>query len=119
MTAEFHNHPSPTPPRNPPAQLKKIGWIVLLSGLVVAAVIYAFGADTAPPDDNSLESQYYKREQADVQRLWGNEGSMVLGFTRMFHRASTYSVIVLIVSVAFALICFYLASPPPEGNKKA
>lgn len=102
----------------PAARLKKIGVIVLVSGFVIAALIYFIFPDTVPPDENSLDSQYYKQQEIDVQRLWGNQGSLILAFTRSLHHASTYSILIIIISIVVALACFYLATHPlgPEEN---
>jgi uncharacterized membrane protein len=100
-------------PKNPAAHLKKIGLVVLLAGVVIGGLIYVIWPDEAA-DENSLTSQYYKSQQIDVQRMYGNEGSLVLGITRSLHRASTYSIIIIVLSVLFALVCFYLASHPAD-----
>ena len=41
--------------------------------------------------------------------MWGREGSLTLELTRSLKRASTYSVIVIVVSVLGSFACFYLA----------
>src|SRR5690242_3314589 len=107
--SEGKTDPQPKSSADPGAQLKKIGLIVLVSGFVVAGLIYLIWPDNAPPDENSLDSQYYKQQEIDVQRLWGNQGSLLLAFTRGLHRASTYSILIIIISTIVALACFYLA----------
>jgi len=69
-----------------------------------------------------LASQYYKQNELLAQKLWGGNGSMTLELTRAFHRPSTYALILLVVSIVIALVCFYLASHPPKrptGKKMA
>jgi hypothetical protein len=96
-------------------RLRRMGLIILLAGLAIGAMIYFFGPAGAPTDENTLMSQYYKKEELDAQRLWGNGGSLVLGLTRSLKRASTYSVMVIVVSLIFAVACFYFASHPHQS----
>lgn len=109
----------PVSAKDPAAQLKKIGLIVLLAGLAIGALIWLLFPDDNSSDDNSLLSQYYKQQEVQAQRLWGNQGSLVLEFTRSLKRPVTWSVIITVLSVIFALACFYLASRPPEENEKS
>lgn len=102
---------------DPSAQLKKIGLIVLLAGLAIGATIWlVFPRDTSS-DDNSLLSQYYKQQEVQAQQLWGNQGSLVLEFTRSLKQPGTWAVIIIVLSVIFALACFYLASRPPSEDQ--
>ena len=97
-------------------RLRKIGWLVLLSGLVIGGMIYLYGP-LETSDDNSLMSQYYKNQETEAQRLWGAQGSMILGLTRSLKRASTYSIIVIILSVLVSLACFFLANRSSHHNQ--
>lgn len=99
------------------AQLQRAGIFILLVGLLIAGLIYAFVPDNAAPDENSLKSQYYKKEELDTQGLMGGGGSLVLGMTRALRRPGTYSLIVVVVTVLAALICFFLASRHPSRKK--
>lgn len=99
------------------ARLRKVGLTILLSGLLLAAFIYAFIPDNTPSDPNSLMTQYYKREETQVQNLWGNGGSLVLGITRSLKHPGTYSAIIVTISVIAALGCFYLSSHPPRRKE--
>ena len=92
------------------ARLRRIGLIVLLAGFVIGGVIYFIAPHEDSTDENTLTSQYYKKDELDAQRLWGRGGSLVLGLTRCLKRGSTYSVMVVVVSVIFAFVCFYWAS---------
>ena len=105
--------------KDPAAQLKKIGLIVLVVGLAIGAMIWLLFPNDNSSDDNSMLNQYYKQQDVQAQRLWGNQGSLVLEFTRSLKRPSTWSVIIAVLSVIFALACFYLASRPPEENEKS
>jgi hypothetical protein len=104
--------------KNPAAQLKKIGLIVLLAGFAIGGIIYLLFPGDASSDDDTLMTQYYKQQELDAQRLWGNQGSLVLAFTRSLKRPRTYSVIIIVLSVIFALACFYLASHPNADNEE-
>ena len=96
-----------------------MGLTALLAGLVIGAIIYLAAPAETSTDENTLMSQYYKREEADAERIWGSGGSLVLGLTRSLKRPSTYSGIVVVVSVVFALVCFYLASHPHKPTEPA
>lgn len=109
----------PVSAQDPAAPLKKIGLIVLLAGVVIGALIWLLFPDETSSDDNSSLSQYYKQQEVQVQRLWGNQGSLVLEITRSLKRPGTWSVIIIVLSVIFALACFYLASRPPEDDGKS
>jgi len=101
-------------PSSRAAQLRKMGILILLAGLLIAGFIYAFFSDNAPTDENSLKTQYYKRDEQGAQGLWGGGGSLVLGVTRALRRPDTYSVITLVIAVVMALACFFLASRQPQ-----
>lgn len=98
------------PKENQVARLRRIGLIVLIAGTVIGGLIYLLVPSEAQPDENTLASQYYKRDERAAQGLWGNGGSAVLWLTRSLKQPGTYSVIVIAASAIFALICFYLAS---------
>jgi hypothetical protein len=104
------------PPR-PGSQLRKIGFIVLLTGLAIGGLIYLFGPVEGTSEKNTLQTEYYKNQELETQRLWGNEGSLVLEITRSLKQASTYSIIVIALSALVSFACFYLASHPHDGNR--
>ena len=91
------------------ARLRKTGLVILFAGIFVGGLIYAFGPLDDASEGNSLQTEYYKNQELETQRLWGSEGALVLELTRLFKRASTYSVIVITASAAFSLVCFFRA----------
>ena len=99
----------PLPSKRPAAQLRKIGLIVFLAGFAIAGMIYAFVPEATSSEDNPFLTEYYDKQEVAVQRMWGREGSLTLELTRSLKRASTYSVIVIVVSVLGSFACFYLA----------
>src|SRR5579859_7689750 len=101
------NHTESGSRQSSPARLRKIGLIIGLTGLLLGGIIFAFFPDSPQEDDNSLSSQYYKKQEVQVQGLWGSQGSMVLGLNRIFSRPSTYSVLIIAVSAVVGLACFY------------
>ncbi|HZV33024.1 MAG TPA: hypothetical protein VFB72_00490 [Verrucomicrobiae bacterium] len=103
--------------KDPAAQLKKTGLMVLLGGLAIGATIWLVFPNDTSSEDNTLLSQYYKQQEAQAQRLWGNQGSLALEVTRSLKQPGTWSVIVIVLSVMFALACFYLASRPPSEDQ--
>jgi hypothetical protein len=104
---------------SPAAQLRRIGWLVLLAGFALGGMIYLFGAggDTAP-DENTVSTIDYKKQELDAQRMFGSEGGLVWEITRIFSRASTWSAIIIGVSALIALGCFFMASHPPKHNQE-
>jgi hypothetical protein len=105
-------------PGNPAAKLNKIGLMVLLAGLAVGGLIYALGGEDDSADENSLMSQYYKNQELATQRLWGNEGSLILGIERSLERPRTYSAIVIVGAGLFSFACFFMASHPLDHDEK-
>ena len=81
-------------------------------------MIYLFASADASPEPNSLQTEYYKKQETQMQGLWGNEGSLVVGLTRVLKRASTYSVLVIIISIVISLVCFFMASHSTDGHQQ-
>jgi hypothetical protein len=98
------------------AHFKKIALITLAIGLPAAALVYALFPDSAPTDENSLASQYYKQQELETQKLWGGGGSMVLGITRSLQRPITYEIIIVVGSVGVALACLVLAGRAEDAG---
>jgi hypothetical protein len=88
----------------------------MLAGLAIGGLIYLFGPVETSSEENSLQMEYYKNQELETQRLWGNEGSLVLEITRSLKQARTYSIIVIALSALVSFVCFYLASHPHTGN---
>jgi hypothetical protein len=107
----------PTTQETPAAHLRKIGLLVLLAGVAIAAIIYALGPLETSSDPNSLQTQYYKNQELETQRLWGNGGSLILAVTRTLKQASTYSIIVIVISAVISAVCFYHASHPNHSSE--
>jgi hypothetical protein len=106
----------PPPAQSPAAQLRKIGLIVLLAGFAIAGMIYLFVPDRPSPEDDPLLTDYYDRQQEAIERVWGTEGSLMLELTRSLKHPSTYSAIVIVVSVLGSFVCFHLARDSYDGN---
>jgi len=104
------------PSRSPAAQLRRIGLIVLLAGFALAGLIYVLAPAGASSEENPALTEYYDKQAVAVQRMWGREGSLTLGLTRSLKRASTYSTIVIVVSVLGSFACFYLARDAYDGH---
>ena len=116
----------PPPSKRPAAQLRKAGLIVLLAGFSIAGMIYAFVPEKPSSEENPSLTEYHDKEDVAVQRMWGREGSLTLELTRSLKRASTYTVLVIVVSVLGSFMCFYLVrdtydekdAQPTEATKK-
>jgi hypothetical protein len=90
--------------------------VVLLAGFAIAGMIYALGPEDTSSEHNPLLTEYYDKQDVAIQRVWGNEGSLILGLTRSLKRASTYSVIVIVVSTLVSFACFYHARDSYDGD---
>ncbi len=101
--------------KSPAAQLRKIGLIVLLAGFAIAGIIYVFVPEDTASEENASLTEYYDKQAVAVQRMWGREGSLTLEITRSLKRPSTYSAIVIVVSVLGSFACFYLARDSYDG----
>jgi hypothetical protein len=99
---------------------------VLLVGFSIAGMIYAFVPENPPSEESSSLTEYYDKQEVAAQRMWGREGSLTVELTRRLKRASTYTVLVIVVSLLGSLACFYLArdgyddkdEQPPAAIKK-
>ncbi len=98
------------------ARIRKIGLLFLFAGMVLGGLIYIFGPAEASPEDNDLLTEYYKKQDLETQKMWGNLGPVVLGVTRSFKHASTYAIIVAAMGGLAALACFFHASHLPEDG---
>jgi hypothetical protein len=114
--SESKEGPSLPSSRSPAAQLRKTGLIVLFVGFALAGMIYALVPEDTSSEDNSLLTEYYDKQEVAVQRMWGRQGSLTLELTRSLKRASTYSVIVIVVSTLASFACFYLARDAYDGK---
>jgi hypothetical protein len=107
----------PDSDRNEPAaplnrrstRLIKTGLLVLFVGLAIAAIIYAFEPVDSAAEQNTLETQYYKKQQQSSEQLWGRGGSFVLEVTRSLENLPKLPVAIAAVSVVISFGCFFYA----------
>jgi hypothetical protein len=99
----------------PAGQLRKLGWIILVSGVALGGLIYLLVPDDGSSEGDTLQSEYYKSQELETERLWGNGGSLILEVTRSFRRASTWSILIICLSAIVSLVCFFWAASPPRG----
>jgi hypothetical protein len=82
--------------------------------MALGGLIYLLGPDDASSEGDTLQTEYYKSQELETQRLWGNGGSLILEVTRSFRRASTWSILIICLSAIASLICFFAAGRPPR-----
>ncbi len=112
--AEDRTHlPEQDPLKQQRKKLRAVGTALLIGGLAVAAVIYAFAPIQVPEDDPSLAEYFDKRDLA-ARQMWGNEGPLMVSILDSLKRPTTYSVIIAVVSVLGSGVCFWLAQEPKD-----
>ena len=111
--SENKNTTASRPPLSPAATLRRIGLIILIAGVVVAALLYVL----APPVQRDPRlTEFYDQQDQAAQRMWGSNGSLLVHAIESLKHVRTYSGIVLVVAALGSFACFYLARDSYDGS---
>ncbi|MDR3459077.1 MAG: hypothetical protein P4N60_16660 [Verrucomicrobiae bacterium] len=91
---------------------KLAGWVVLVLGLVAAAIVYWLGTRSADLTDNPEMSRYYKNEAHQMGLIYGKQGLLMDDLNNSLKRPGTQAFLIVAGSVVVALGCFAFARFP-------
>jgi hypothetical protein len=88
-------------------QLKIIGVVILLSGIIGAGIVYW----TRSPDlsDDLSMVGYDKPEQRQMGILYGKQGELIEDWSNDLKQPGTRAIIIIVATVLIAGACFYFA----------
>jgi hypothetical protein len=95
--------------KRPPRQLKIIGIIVLLLGIIGAGIIYWLGTRSADLSDDPSMAGYDKPEERQMAILYGKQGELIEDWSNDLKQPGTQAVIFVAVTALVAGVCFYFA----------
>ena len=101
---------------SPAATLRKLGLVLLLGGFAIGGAIYAYAPAESPKDP--LLTEFYDQQDRAAERMWGNQGSLILSLVESLKHARTYSCIVAIIGGLGAFACFFFARDSYDGGNE-
>jgi hypothetical protein len=90
--------------------------MVLIAGLAIGGLIYAFAPVANSPEDDPALAGYNDKQELARQQMYGKPTAFVLSALESMKHLRTYSGIVIAGSVVFSFICFYLARDAYDGD---
>lgn len=98
-----------SPSKRRARQLKIIGIIVLLAGIVGAGMVYWIGTRSADLSDDLSMAGYNRPEERQMGILYGKQGEFIEDLSNDLKQPGTQAIIIAVVSVIVASGCFYFA----------
>ena len=109
----------PEPSAKASARLKLAGRIILGAGIAGSGVVYWLASRAHTNADDPMMAGYSKVEDRQLSIMYGKMGSAFHDLLSDLERPGALAVIIMILSILIALICFRLAEPwPPEPPDK-
>ena len=90
--------------------------MVLVAGLALGGLIYAFAPVADSPEDDPELAGYYDKQELARQQMYGKPTAFVLSALESLKHLRTYSGIFITGSVVASFICFYLARDAYDGD---
>jgi hypothetical protein len=81
---------------------------------ILEVEIYAFTPAESPKDP--LLTEFYDQQHRAAERMWGNQGSLMMGLVESLKHARTYSGIIAVAGGLSAFACFYFARNAYDGG---
>ena len=98
------------------AQLRVIGIVVLVMGILGAGVFYVIETRYAKPTMNELMPGYARQEARQIGMLMGTFGVQMLEWRDALERPGTEAVLIAAASALVALACFRAAGGLDSDN---
>jgi flagellar basal body-associated protein FliL len=90
-------------------KLRITGVIMLVLGIVAAAIVYWMGTRSADLSDDISMLGYDRAETQQMEHLYGKEGDLIEDWSNDMKQPGTQAIIIAVVSVIIASGCFYFA----------
>jgi hypothetical protein len=114
IVSESKVEPHSSRPQTPAATLRKLGVVILVTGVAIGAAIYLFAPQPDSGETDPALAEYYDKQQLAMERTWGKAGAYVI---ENLKHVRTYSGIVTVGSIIVSLGCFYLAKDSYDGSR--
>lgn len=98
------------------ARLRKAGFIILLTGLCCAGVVYWIGSRPQDPALAQYREAEARAETRQMEMLYGTSGDIMQKFMTAMKHPGTQAVAIVAVTALVSCGCFYLGRPFPNGE---
>ena len=99
------------------SRLRRIGVVVLLSGLVTAGIVYGVGKRSPNLSDDPLLAGYSRPQERNMELLYGRMGRTIDQLLDDLSRPGTQAVLIAGASAILAGVLFYFAGPAEDGER--
>ena len=106
MTA---NDPQPGPIPRHSARLRLTGAIVLMVGMVAAAVVYWLGIHSPQPSNDLSMVGFNRAQRRQMGQLYGKMGTLIEDWAEDLKRPDNQAACILGVTAVVAFGCFFFA----------
>jgi hypothetical protein len=90
-------------------QLRIIGVIILLMGIIGAGIIYWMGTRSADLSGDLSMTGYNKPAERQMEILYGKQGELIEDWSNDLKQPGTQAIIIIVATVLIAGGCFYFA----------
>jgi hypothetical protein len=102
--------PAPAPTPAPPGQnARRVGSVLLLSGLIAAALVYWIGTHRRDRDVEELIPNYSAANSRQMGLLYGHSGELMWEGIEALKAPEAQALVILVLSGLAAAVCFRIA----------